>query len=329
MWLVAAVAVLAAAGCVAGLAGETRREGRTRRRLRLLCGSGPRGSEASGTAARELPGAARERFGSAHGQFGTTALGAAAPGPSGAGPGPSNSGGERFGADWREGERHGAAPGALSQLRARAVCKWEVTIRRRQVREGFGAAAAAVVGVVLIGGPAGWLVGGAAAWGMWRWLRRRPQPDDAQSAEERSAEAQLPLAADLMAACLAAGAGPEHAAEAVGSSMGGPLGERLVRAATELRLGAEPALVWGRFAERPWGVEFARCMERAEVAGVPAVESVTRLAAELRRRWTRAANGRARRAAVLVTGPLGLCFLPAFLVVGVAPVLLGIARSLW
>ncbi|MFF9560610.1 hypothetical protein ACF1DY_32940 [Streptomyces albus] len=87
-------------------------------------------------------------------------------------------------------------------------------------------------------------------------------------------------------------------AEAVGGSVGGPLGERLVLAATELRLGAEPASVWGGFAQRPWGVEFARCMERAGVAGVPAVEAVTRLAAELRRRRARAANTRARRAAV-------------------------------
>ncbi|GHJ23929.1 hypothetical protein [Streptomyces albus] len=68
--------------------------------------------------------------------------------------------------------------------------------------------------------------------------------EGAADAEERTAEAQLPLAAELMAACLAAGAGPERAAEAVGGSVGGPLGERLVLAATELRLGAEAASVW-------------------------------------------------------------------------------------
>ncbi|UNS98166.1 type II secretion system F family protein [Streptomyces tubbatahanensis] len=199
----------------------------------------------------------------------------------------------------------------------------------RRARERVGMAGAGVVALLLIGGQVGWLAGGAAAWGMRWWLRRGAGEDASRSAKDRAAEEQLPLAADLMAACLAAGAGPERAAEAVGGSVGGPLGERLVKASTELRLGAEPALVWGRFAERPWGVEFARCMERAADAGVPAVESVARLAAELRARWIRAANGRARRAAVLVTGPLGLCFLPAFLAIGVAPVLLGLARTLW
>ncbi|MGX9227589.1 hypothetical protein ACWV95_17685 [Streptomyces albus] len=76
----------------------------------------------------------------------------------------------------------------------------------------------------------------------------------------------------------------------MGGSAGGPLGERLVLAATELRLGAEPASVWGGFAQHPWGVEFARCMKRGGVAGVSAVEAVTRLAAELRRKRARAAN---------------------------------------
>ncbi|MDF4254277.1 type II secretion system F family protein [Streptomyces sp. WMMB303] len=186
-----------------------------------------------------------------------------------------------------------------------------------------------MLGLLLVGGPAGWLLGGAAGWGTWRLLRRRAVAQDPRNSTERAEEEQLPLVAELIAACLAAGAGPARAAEAVGSSVGGPLGTRLARAAVELRLGAEPALVWGRFAERPWGVDFARCIERAGAAGVPAVESVARLAVELRDSRARVAGSRARRAAVLVTGPLGLCFLPAFLVVGVVPVLLGLARALW
>jgi hypothetical protein len=31
---------------------------------------------------------------------------------------------------------------------------------------------------------------------------------------------------------------------------------------------------------------------------------------------------------VLITGPLGLCFLPAFLVIGVVPVVVGLAGQL-
>ena len=187
--------------------------------------------------------------------------------------------------------------------------------------------------VVMLGGVWGWLLGGFGAYAVWRRLRGRAvesaRDGGLAATEARMAEAQLPLTADLMAACLASGAGPGQAAEAVGRSVGGPLGVRLARAATELRLGGEPEGVWGRFGAQPWSAGFARCLERAGTAGVPAVETVTRLADELRRQRARQAAGRARRASVLVTGPLGLCFLPAFLVVGVAPVVLGLARSLW
>lgn len=203
-------------------------------------------------------------------------------------------------------------------------------LRSREARDGAGAMGAAVLGVVLVGGELGWLVGAVGAYAVWRWLRGRADRDAGEGGEEdRAAEAQLPLTAELMAACLAAGSGPGQAAEAVGRSVSGPLGDRLVRAATELRLGGEPAEVWGRFGERGGSAGFARCMERSEAAGVPVVEPVTRLAAELRGQRSRAATARARRAGVLVTGPLGLCFLPAFLAIGVAPVVLGLARSLW
>ncbi|WP_308314718.1 type II secretion system F family protein [Streptomyces sp. CNQ085] len=139
---------------------------------------------------------------------------------------------------------------------------------------------------------------------------------------------QLPITAELLAACLAAGSGPEEAAGAVGGSVGGPLGERLVRASAELRLGGDPVAVWTRLGELPGAAGLARCLERAGTTGVPAVEPVGRLAAECRARQARAATERARRAAVLVTGPLGLCFLPAFLLAGVVPVVIGLARSL-
>lgn len=49
------------------------------------------------------------------------------------------------------------------------------------------------------------------------------------------------------------------------------------------------------------------------------------IAAEARADWARTATERARRAAVMVTAPVGLCFLPAFIAVGVAPVVIGLA----
>ena len=224
----------------------------------------------------------------------------------------------------------GADPAAGRPAPRRTRKAWPAWARRRELREGAAALGLLAFGAGALGGAVGGLVGLAGAYGVWRWLRTRTGGGEraAGEAEERAAARQLPLAADLLAACLAAGSSPGRAAEAVGGALDGPLGERLTRAATELRLGGEPAAVWGRFGELPGSAGLARCMERAGTTGVPAVEPVTRLAAGLRADRAREGAERARRAAVLVTGPLGLCFLPAFLAVGVAPVVVGLAGAL-
>ncbi|MEU3203822.1 type II secretion system F family protein [Streptomyces cyaneofuscatus] len=190
-------------------------------------------------------------------------------------------------------------------------------------------AGAWLAGWFLIGGLMGCAVGAAAAYGTCRWLRSRPRPGPGESREERAAIAgQLPLAADLLAACIAVGAGPREAAEAVGESIGGPVGDRLARVAAEIRLGGEPAEAWGRLGAIPGAGPLARCLHRAGSTGAPAAEPVARLAEAMRAEQAGAAVARAQRAGVLITAPVGLCFLPAFLAVGVAPVIVGLAGGL-
>ncbi|MEW2587490.1 type II secretion system F family protein [Streptomyces virginiae] len=188
-----------------------------------------------------------------------------------------------------------------------------------------GPAGALLAGWVLVGGVAGVAAGCLVAVGVRR-LQARPRPP--AGVDQREAERQLPFAADLLAACLAAGAGPVEAAEVVGESLGGPVGERLASAGAELRLGGEPGSGWGRLAEIPGARALADCLERAARTGAPAAEPMSRLASGLREERARRAGARAQRAAVLVTAPVGLCFLPAFLSIGVAPVVIGMASGL-
>ncbi|WP_078910146.1 type II secretion system F family protein [Streptomyces sp. NRRL S-87] len=169
-------------------------------------------------------------------------------------------------------------------------------------------------------------VGSARPGGGW-WPGRGSGRRGGRSLAQE-AEAQLPLAADLLAACLTAGAGPREAAEVVGESLGGPVGECLARAGAEVRLGGDPREAWGRLALIPGARPLAACLERAARTGAPAAELVSRLAAGLREERSRAAVARAQRAAVVITAPVGLCFLPAFLAVGVAPVVIGLASGL-
>ncbi|MFF0161805.1 type II secretion system F family protein [Streptomyces sp. NPDC005263] len=180
---------------------------------------------------------------------------------------------------------------------------------------------------VLVGGVAGAVIGVAVGAGLWRWRLRQATVVAAGGADgdAREAARQLPLAADLLAACIAAGAGPVIAAQAVGEALGGPVGESLARGAAEVRLGGEPGEAWRRLAATPGAGALARLLERADVCGLPAAAPVARLAADARADWTRTATARARRAAVMVTAPVGLCFLPAFITVGVLPVVIGLA----
>ncbi|MGW1866656.1 type II secretion system F family protein [Streptomyces mauvecolor] len=196
-----------------------------------------------------------------------------------------------------------------------------------RAKQGGAPLGALAAGYVLVGGLGGVLAGLAAAYGAWVWGRRRRARGNGDS-ERRAAVRELPLAADLLAACLAAGAGPREAAGAVGASLEGPVGARLGKAAAELRMGGEPADAWGRLGAIPGAAELARCLERAASSGAPAAGPVARVAERCRAERTREASARARRAGVLITGPLGLCFLPAFLAAGVAPVVIGLAGGL-
>lgn len=216
-----------------------------------------------------------------------------------------------FGAERARRPRCSGIPGAVRA----AVRRWAVP---------FGVGAAVIL---MVGGPIGWAAAPAAAYGMRRWQRRSKAGAGTGPGPDRATR-QLPLAAELLAACLAAGAPPGAAADAVGRTLGGPLGGALRQVAAEIRLGGDPAQCWARLEALPGARDLGHWMARASTTGVPPVAAVSRLAVEYRAESARSAAARARRAAVVATAPLGLCFLPAFLAVGVVPVVIGLARAM-
>ena len=54
---------------------------------------------------------------------------------------------------------------------------------------------------------------------------------------------------------------------------------------------------------------------------------ITELADDVRRRAHDDALAAAERAGVAISGPLGLCFLPAFICLGIVPVVVGLAST--
>lgn len=229
----------------------------------------------------------------------------------------------------------GPAPGrraagtGIGRLRRRAGPPGEARDRsggRRLLRPAPWAVAAGAA--VLIGGAAGavtgLLLGVAVHLGSARLSRGAPAPDRT----DRLLRQQLPLTAELLAACLAASGPPSDAAAAVARAVGSPMRERLAGVAAELRMGADPADCWERLADGcPALLPLGRCLGRAGTTGAPPAATLARLAEEERSAATRAATARTRRAGVLATAPLGGCFLPAFVLIGIVPVLTGLASS--
>ncbi len=143
--------------------------------------------------------------------------------------------------------------------------------------------------------------------------------------------AELPLVLDLLASCLAGGAPLAEAAAAVARAVPGPAGQRLSAVSAALAVGSPPAEAWGALAgpspDDPLAPA-ARALARAAAGGAPVASAVSRLAADARAEARSRGEQAARRVGVLAVAPLGLCFLPAFVLLGVVPVVVGLAGPL-
>lgn len=174
-----------------------------------------------------------------------------------------------------------------------------------------------------IGGLGGVLVGLVLAAGghrlMGRLGRRQGPPVDRLGAAGTF---------DLLAACLASGLPVATAALVVVPSAPPRVAAVLRQAGELLTLGAEPGAAWAAAAAEPSTEALARIARRSARSGASLSTGIAELAAHERGAAEDSAAAAAERAGVLVAGPLGLCFLPAFVCLGVVPVVLGLAGPL-
>ncbi len=194
-------------------------------------------------------------------------------------------------------------------------------VRRRAV-----AAMAGLVSALLVGGLGGLVVGGLVAVGCDRVLARL-EPAEVRRRRARVA-ADLPIAVELLGACLRGGTSWGEAVDAVASAVGGPLGGRLGEIGALIRLGADPAAAWLTLTDDPVLLPLARTVARTVDSGASLAPALVRLARDQRRVAQAAAMTRARSAGIKAVAPLGLCFLPAFVLLGIVPAIAGIAATL-
>jgi Flp pilus assembly protein TadB len=138
---------------------------------------------------------------------------------------------------------------------------------------------------------------------------------------------EVSLVAELLAQALLAGAPPARAARVVASSVGDPGGEPLAAVADALDLGVPAGQAWALLGPTPLGPIAERLARSASTGAAPAA-GLQRLAARTRDRDHAAALAAARAAGVRAVIPLGVFFLPAFLLLAVVPALVSGVRGL-
>ncbi|MFA6298802.1 MAG: type II secretion system F family protein [Nocardioides sp.] len=185
---------------------------------------------------------------------------------------------------------------------------------------------AGVGAALFVGGPGGPAAGVVAAVAAWVVLGRSEPA--AVRREREAVQHELPHVVTLLAAALRAGVAPAEAARLVCRALPGPATRRLERTVAHLELGADPGQVWDRLAHEPGLAPLGRALARSQATGASVVAAVDRLSDELAREARGQVEDRARAVGVKAAVPLGLCLLPAFVLIGIVPLVAGLLTTL-
>ncbi len=168
-----------------------------------------------------------------------------------------------------------------------------------------------------------------------QFLRRRWE---SEAAQESSASSHVDPAADglrdtammleLVASMLDAGAGIGRALELIAKCASPPIRQSLRPVVAALAIGADWETAWRTPTKHaPQAVRLKNALAFAALTGAPSASILYAQAARERREQFRAAEKRAAALGVKLVVPLGLCSLPAFICLGIVPVLIAMLPS--
>jgi pilus assembly protein TadC len=205
-------------------------------------------------------------------------------------------------------------------------------LRRQVALPVIAAVAAAVLLVLFLGSWPGAALAPLAAAAGWLVTSRLQAATTHPPPEPRA----VALVVDLLAGALAAGSPPDVAIDRVAAAVtahGTPAlrhaVEPLGRVGRLLQLGSEPATAWAELDTVPGYRTVADCGRRCAGSGARLAQALAAVAVELRAVHQAEALSKAERVGVWSLLPLGLCFLPAFVCLGVLPVILGVAGEVF
>jgi len=130
---------------------------------------------------------------------------------------------------------------------------------------------------------------------------------------------------DLLALTLRGGVGLVESMEAVANRVDGPLGMHLRTVAAADRWGVDDATAWASVPSA-WQPA-ARALRMAATAGVPPADALAGAAEEVRRGERQRLEVATATLGIRIVLPLGLVFLPAFILTTVVPIVLALAQQ--
>ena len=213
-------------------------------------------------------------------------------------------------------------PRPAVRLRSAAPARGDLLVRHRLL----WSTAAGVGGVTIVGGTVGWLFGVAGFVVVWTVVGRA-EPRDVRRDRELARQ-QLPHVVLLLAAVLRGGGSVAQALGQVSRALPGPATAALRLAEGRLRVGAPAGEVWGDLAGDPALGSLGRALARSEASGASVADTVARLSEDLGRNHRAEVEDMARSVGVKAAVPLGVCLLPAFLLVGIVPVVVASLAAL-
>ena len=130
----------------------------------------------------------------------------------------------------------------------------------------------------------------------------------------------LPQALDLLGVCVRAGQPLRNAVETVAQSMGPPISDLFGAVTNAISVGMSDSEAWGVLRGDPVVGSLARDMARSTDWGTTVTDILAQHSADLRRQGGAERLAAAKAVGVKSVLPLGLCYLPAFVLLGVVPV---------
>jgi Flp pilus assembly protein TadB len=216
---------------------------------------------------------------------------------------------------------------ARPEPRLQRLSRVEERSRRSLTPAQLGLGAAILVGLGAVGllGPLPGLVIAVLAFVLMPRLMSRLESGESRR-QRQALERQLPDALDVLTSVLEAGAPPGDALAAVGEALGPPISAELLRVTRALDLGATAQQAWSSAHSTMRPLATAMC--RSAESGAPLALVLAGASRDARREHRVRVEVAARSAGVRAVAPLAACFLPAFFLLGVAPIVASFVEQL-